>query len=929
KLTLYETKARYYFVGSSSEEDSFHILKIDRSLDSDGRLSISDDGIVYSRVEMLNVLFRIESGNLHIGGLRRITSCFGIVGFVKFLEGYYVILITKRSPVALIGAHYIYHIDDTLILGITDVATELPSAEEAKYIQSFCQVDLSKNFYFSYTYDITNSLQRNLTAGAPIPDSVNPHLHQNTTKEYNSMFIWNNFLLSNGFDRIDASNKWCLPIIYGFVDQAKIPVFGHDIYLTIIARRSRYFAGARFLKRGVNDEGRVANEVETEQIVHDANKTLFEYPHGKYGDNPGYTSFLQHRGSIPLYWSQDTSQLTPKPPIELNYVDPFFSATALHFSDMFSRYGTPLIILNLIKAKEKTPREGILLPEFRNAVAYLNAHLPQDTASQIQYIEWDMARANKSDDPNEVVSILERIAADSLDVTGFFHAGREPYLNAVRRAEAAANIATAGSGNSGSGAKIGPTGRILGRLQTGIVRTNCIDCLDRTNAAQFMLGKYALGLQLHALGVLHIPRVEFDSDAANLLNGMYQDHGDTIALQYGGSHLVNTMETYRKIAHWTSHSRDMIESIRRYYSNSFTDAEKQDAINLFLGNFTPSPNGPMIWDLPTDYYLHHSPDPLVKAVRRSYTRWWMNKDDNRSQPKQQHDEHQQQDEQKLLQTQPINQLQEEQREQQNEQQLQKLLDISESSIQTPFATPVISMSSILTQSMTADEAFTDYYRPGELTSFDRLYASNMNGSRVDAGGVAGSASSTNATNSTSANNAAVNISGIEKGKSGVGDGSISKSSGAGETKSSGATGTGGRTGGGGGRGIISGFGVGGGTIDLSPFAVRVAAGDDKLQQLQQEQIERAQKGGPHQFGTFGGLVIYQASEDEIAQWLRGSDIEVIQRKKESKSKAGANVSLTPAVQQAQAALPWWTTSALSTRLMNPEVSKPESREYKR
>lgn len=33
------------------------------------------------------------------------------------------------------------------------------------------------------------------------------------------------------------------------------------------------------------------------------------------------------------------------------------------------------------------------------------------------------------------------------------------------------------------------------------------------------------------------------SDAANLLNAIYHDHGDTLALQYGGSHLVNTMET--------------------------------------------------------------------------------------------------------------------------------------------------------------------------------------------------------------------------------------------------------------------------------------------------------------------------------------------------------------------------------------------------
>lgn len=63
--------------------------------------------------------------------------------------------------------------------------------------------------------------------------------------------------------------------------------------------------------------------------------------------------------------------------------------------------------------------------------------------------------------------------------------------------------------------------------------------------------------------------VPFDCDVTNMLTEMYHDHGDTIALQYGGSHLVNTMETYRKINQWTSHSRDMIESIRRFYSNSF------------------------------------------------------------------------------------------------------------------------------------------------------------------------------------------------------------------------------------------------------------------------------------------------------------------------------------------------------------------------
>lgn len=81
------------------------------------------------------------------------------------------------------------------------------------------------------------------------------------------------------------------------------------VYVTLIARRSRYFAGARYLKRGVNDEGNVANEVETEQIVYEASTTGFYGPlprfarsEGIAGENeqkrypcPKYTSYVQVR----------------------------------------------------------------------------------------------------------------------------------------------------------------------------------------------------------------------------------------------------------------------------------------------------------------------------------------------------------------------------------------------------------------------------------------------------------------------------------------------------------------------------------------------------------------------------------------------------------------------------------------------------------
>jgi hypothetical protein len=47
----------------------------------------------------------------------------------------------------------------------------------------------------------------------------------------------------------------------------QVSVFGRALTLTLLARRSRHFAGTRFRKRGVSSQGFVANEVETEQIV--------------------------------------------------------------------------------------------------------------------------------------------------------------------------------------------------------------------------------------------------------------------------------------------------------------------------------------------------------------------------------------------------------------------------------------------------------------------------------------------------------------------------------------------------------------------------------------------------------------------------------------------------------------------------------------
>ncbi|PFH50390.1 hypothetical protein AMATHDRAFT_61229 [Amanita thiersii Skay4041] len=594
KFLLYENRQRFYIIASNAADSRHRIIKIDRT--SQDELVVVEDEAEYSGKQMSAMLKMLDDGNKTSGGLGKAKVFYGIAGFVRFTAGWYMILVMKRSVVALLGGHYLYHCESTEMIPVSHHHRIEKQAEEQRLMNIFKQVDISKNFYFSYTYDLTSTLQHNLAGSNRKPRE--PWL-------FNDRFAWNFHLLSAPFQnhlekhgQLPLKPHWLLPLIHGHVDQAKLTVLGRVVFITLIARRSRHFAGARYLTRGVNDEGNVANEVETEQIVSEALTTAFYFPapHELRSEqqgrkpSPKFTSYVQYRGSIPIYWSQDQTNITAKPPIEINVVDPFYTAASKHFDDLLNRYGVPITILNLIKRREPVPRESKLLDEYTQCVRYLNQFLPRD--KRMVYRAWDMSRAYK-EKTQDVISYLEDLAEESIQMTGFFHSGPEPVSHRIQRE----------SSND--------TWRGTISLQNGVCRTNCVDCLDRTNAAQFVFGKRALGHQLYAIGVVDNPNLAFDSDAVNMLTEMYHDHGDTIALQYTGSALVNRVETYRRMPHWNSHSRDIIENIRRFYTNNVLDADKQAAINLFLG-------------VQSDKVQRHPP------VRGGYQNWY-NKD-NLEQP---------------------------------------------------------------------------------------------------------------------------------------------------------------------------------------------------------------------------------------------------------------------------------------------------------
>ena len=123
-------------------------------------------------------------------------------------------------------------------------------------------------------------------------------------------------------------------------------IFGKQINITLVARRSRHFAGTRYLKQGVTDNGKVANDVEIEQIVESVAAGRI-------------TSHVQVRGSIPVFWTQETSATNLSLYCCTTRGSITFEAATRHFCDLFERYAEPIVVLDLVRSAENEGRSTV------------------------------------------------------------------------------------------------------------------------------------------------------------------------------------------------------------------------------------------------------------------------------------------------------------------------------------------------------------------------------------------------------------------------------------------------------------------------------------------------------------------------------------------------------------------------------------------
>ncbi|KAJ4908053.1 Phosphoinositide phosphatase SAC4 [Raphanus sativus] len=593
EFKLFQTHSNFYMIGWNGS-GVYRVLKIDR-LDA-SELNLSEDPTAYTKKECYELLKRIHEGNKSTGGLKRVAVCYGIVGFIKFLGPYYMLVITERREIGEICGHRVYEVAKSEMISLQHssfLGNIANSRDENRYKRLLCMVDLTKDFFFSYSYNIMRSFQKNVCD------------HESGGTLYKKMFVWNEFL-TRGIRLHLRNTVWTVALVYGFFKQTTLSEAGRNFKLTLIARRSRHNAGTRYLKRGINESGNVANDVETEQLVSE------DVPE----DHPmQISSVVQNRGSIPLFWSQETSRMNLKPDIVLSKRDLNYEATKLHFENLVERYGIPIIILNLIKTKERRPRESILRAEFANAIDFINKDLPEE--NRLRFLHWDLHKHFQSKTAN-VLALLGKVAACALMLTGFFYYEVTPAMKLegyMSLSSSDAEMSPQNSSDDDSGEydslekNFPPSKNVAdgdcdikpGRLQRGVLRTNCIDCLDRTNVAQYAYGWAALGQQLYALGIRDAPTIELDDRLSSALMGLYERMGDTLAYQYGGSAAHNKVFSERR-GQWraATQSQEFLRTLQRYYNNAYMDADKQDAINIFLGTFQPEKGRQAIWELRSD-----------------------------------------------------------------------------------------------------------------------------------------------------------------------------------------------------------------------------------------------------------------------------------------------------------------------------------------
>lgn len=521
-------------------------------------LRIFDTKAVFENLDTGNCLLVIQtkdSGNRHyekfnrahsppdLGSTSQVLPFDAIFGFYDLLGGSYVALVVESESYVDMKQINIRKAKKILVVPLFRngrLLSDTKQSDEDRYLQLLHLSFADHNFFFSFTTDVTLT-QQSLARFQP------KQLADPAWTRADNRFFWNHDLI---LDLItNEAEEWIVPFMSAYVElRPDCTVEDITFSMLFISRRSRYRQGYRFIKRGLDDNGHAANFVETEQIL------LFK--------DGRITSYVQIRGSIPVQWCSPVHMRYDP----IVYIDENKAKSAQmaerHIQDILNQYSDPstgksgCVFINLVDNKKDQGRLGVAFKEVIDAVSPKVQH-------PLNYIWFDFHHECKQKGKWNNLSKLV-LKADAL-----FQG--QKYFSKLANGQVTS-------------------------WQCGVIRTNCMDNLDRTNVVQSLFARRSLILQvgkatavdMNGAGALATPWKNFEK----LFKTMWVNNANSMSLSYSGTGALKVDFTKTGKRTFQGIFNDGCNSVMRYYMQNFTDGVKQDGLDLLLGIYHPDPMAP-------------------------------------------------------------------------------------------------------------------------------------------------------------------------------------------------------------------------------------------------------------------------------------------------------------------------------------------------
>ncbi|KAJ1396461.1 WW domain [Sesbania bispinosa] len=366
---------------------------------------------------------------------------------------------------------------------------------EVKNVLELTELDIDGKHYFCETRDITRPFPSRMSVHQPDPE-----------------FVWNEWF-STPFVNIGLPNH-CVTLLQGFAECRSFGSSGQlEGIVALTARRSRLHPGTRYLARGLNSCFSTGNEVECEQLV---------WVPKRAGQSVPFNTYVWRRGTIPIWWGAELKITAAEAEIYVSDCDPY-KGSVQYYQRLSKRYDSrnlsiragensnrkalvPIVCINLLRNGEGKS-ESILVQHFEESLNFIRStgKLPYTRVHLINY-DWHASIKLKGEQQT-IEGLWKLLKAPTISI-GISEGDYLPSRQRINdcRGEVICNDDFEGA-------------FCLRTHQNGIIRFNCADSLDRTNAASFFGCLQVFMEQCRRLGI------SLDSDLAFDYHSMNNNYG--------------------------------------------------------------------------------------------------------------------------------------------------------------------------------------------------------------------------------------------------------------------------------------------------------------------------------------------------------------------------------------------------------------------